>query len=69
MSSEENQRIGVLMEIFERSKKVLTRTVTAKAEDKAIQFKMIITYHQLVSNQNQFLSFNMFFILQAMQYF
>jgi hypothetical protein len=37
MSLEENQRNGVLMEIFERSKKVLTRTVTAKAEDKAIQ--------------------------------
>ena len=37
MSLEENQRKGVIMEIFERSKKVLTRTGTAKAEDKAIQ--------------------------------
>ena len=30
-------RLGELFVVFERSKKILTRTVTAKAEEKAIR--------------------------------
>ena len=38
MSQEEDAQVsGQMIVIFERSKKVLTRTVKAKAEDKAIQ--------------------------------
>ena len=37
MSQAAEERNGEMIVLFERSKKVLTRTVTAKSEDKAIQ--------------------------------